>query len=170
MGKNANKSIVLVGMMGCGKSVMGKKLSTKIGLPFIDSDTVIESDTNMPITDIFAKYGEAHFRKKEAEVIKKILQGEQCVLSCGGGAFCHPPTRELCKKMATSIFLSVPVKTLWARIKDQSHRPLVKNGLNAFQGLLRTRQQDYQQADIIIDCEGKGFTKILNEIIKQISA
>ena len=170
MGKNANKSIVLVGMMGSGKSVTGKKLSAKIGLPFIDSDSVIETDEELPITDIFEKFGEAHFRKKEAQTIEKILQGKPCVLSCGGGAFCHAPTRDLCKKFATSIFLSVPTRVLWARIKDHSHRPLVKNGLKAFEGLLRTRQNDYQQADIIIDCKGKSFTKIINEIVKQISA
>ena len=164
MVKKANRSIVLVGMMGSGKSLVGEKLSAALNLPFADSDNIIEEEVNARISDIFTYQGEEYFRKKEAEVIANLLQGEAIVLSCGGGAFCNEKTRKLCKTLGISIYLKTPAKTLWNRVENKNHRPLAKDGFDRFNALLESRKADYEQADIIIDCQGKNENDITNQI------
>lgn len=170
MVKKRNTSIVLVGMMGSGKSLIGEKLALSLNLPFVDSDDIVEAETNASVSDIFTYQGEAYFRTKEAQVIQNILQGSPVVLACGGGAFCYAPTRELCKKFAVSIYLKTPAEILWNRVENQHHRPLAKNGFEPFKALLESRKNDYEQADIIIDCENKDEIKIISKIIKEITA
>ncbi len=163
------KSIILVGMMGSGKSVIGEKLAQALKLPLKDSDQIIETNTNASIADIFKHRGEAYFRSKEVETIKELLTDKPCVLSCGGGAFSQVKIAKLCEKFGLTIYLKTPIATLWERVDNKSHRPLAQNGFEAFAEILKKRTSDYEKADIIIDCNNKNEHIITSEIIDKIS-
>ena len=113
------KTIVLVGIMGAGKSTVGKILADRLGMRFFDADQEIERAAGCTITDFFEKYGEVEFRKGEERVISRILAGEPCVLATGGGAFMSEATRLLIKKMATSVWLRVSFEVLVKRLEKR---------------------------------------------------
>ena len=145
-----NKTIVLVGLMGSGKSALGKRLAIALGRPFIDSDSVIEEKSGLQIRDIFELSGEAKFREIERETILTHLQGPAIVLSTGGGAFCTPETRAAINTYAISIWLDATPKNLLRRISNTSSRPLLNKGdpLQTLTDLRQERLTDYQQAEI----------------------
>ena len=145
-----NKTIVLVGLMGSGKSALGKRLAVALGRPFIDSDSLIEEEAGLPIRDIFELNGEGKFREIERKTILKHLQGPAVILSTGGGAFCNPETRAAINAHSISIWLDATPKNLLRRIGNTSSRPLLNKG-NPLQILADLRQQrlaDYQQAEL----------------------
>ena len=125
-GHAPKKTIVLVGIMGAGKSTVGKILADRLGMHFIDADHEIERAAGCTITDFFEKYGEVEFRKGEERVISRILAGEPCVLATGGGAFMSEATRFLIKKIATSVWLRVSFEVLAKRLEKRSDRPLLQ--------------------------------------------
>jgi len=148
----SRQSIVLVGLMGAGKTAVGKRLAARIGLPFYDGDQEIEQAAGITISEIFAKHGEAHFRAGEKRVIQRLLSQGPIVLAPGGGAFLDPDTRELIKDQAVSIWLNCPLPVLVNRVKGRSHRPLL-NGVDpseTLQRLLLERNPIYAMADIMI--------------------
>jgi shikimate kinase/3-dehydroquinate synthase len=148
-----NRSIVLVGLMGAGKTAIGKRLAAQIGLPFYDADQEIERAAGSTVAEIFAKHGEAHFRAGEKRVIQRLLSGEPIVLAPGGGAFLDPETRNLIKNRAISIWLRCPLPILVQRVQGRTHRPLLNAGNPAeiLNRLSTERSPLYAQADIIVD-------------------
>jgi shikimate kinase/3-dehydroquinate synthase len=147
------KSIVLVGLMGAGKTAIGKRLAALLGLPFHDADHEIERAAGTSIAEIFAKHGEAHFRAGEKRVIQRLLNLGPIVLAPGGGAFMDPETRALIRERAISIWLRCPLPILVQRVKGRSHRPLLNAGnpIEVLERLSTERSQVYAQADLIID-------------------
>lgn len=118
--------IVLVGLMGAGKSTVGRRLATRLALPFVDADTEIEAAAGMTISDIFARFGEAHFRDGERRVIQRLIDGRPKVIATGGGAFVNDETRALILSDALAIWLDAPVEVLAERVRRRDTRPLLR--------------------------------------------
>jgi shikimate kinase/3-dehydroquinate synthase len=148
-----DKSIVLVGLMGSGKSAIGKRLAVELGLPFFDADHEIERAAGATIEEIFQRHGEAHFRAGEKRVIQRLLGDGPIVLAPGGGAFLDPDTRALIRARAISIWLRCPLPILLGRLRGRTHRPLLNAGDPAkiIQRLSIERSPIYAQADIIVN-------------------
>ena len=126
MGWNVKKTIVMVGMMGAGKTAVGRALATRLGVPFIDSDAEIELAANASIAEIFQRDGEAFFRAKETQVIERLLGGESGILSTGGGAFMQPANRQMMSAQGVSVWLDAPLPLLWQRVRHKDTRPLLR--------------------------------------------
>ncbi|PZQ59334.1 MAG: shikimate kinase [Sphingomonas taxi] len=122
----AGEPIVLVGLMGAGKSTVGRRLAIRLGLPFVDADTEIESAAGMSIADIFAQFGEPYFRDGERRVIQRLIDGRPKVIATGGGAFVNDETRALILSDALAIWLDAPVEVLAERVKRRDTRPLLR--------------------------------------------
>jgi shikimate kinase len=135
------RSVVLVGMMGAGKSSVGRRLATRLGLPFTDADNEIEAAAGMSIPEIFAAHGEAAFRSGEARVIARLLDGGPQVLATGGGAFMNADTRAAIRAKAVSVWLKAEFDVLMRRVKRRSDRPLLKTADPAatLKALMETR-------------------------------
>ena len=121
-----DRTIVLVGMMGSGKTAIGRALSARLGLPFMDSDSALEEAAALSIAEIFARDGEAFFRAREGEVINRLLSGPPCVLSTGGGAFLAENTRKIIEAKGISVWLDADLWTLWERVRHKDTRPLLR--------------------------------------------
>ena len=119
------RSVVLVGMMGAGKSTIGRRLSARLGLPFLDADAEIEAAHRLPIPDIFEKYGEPYFRDGEVRVIARLLDNGPAVIATGGGAVMRQETRDRIREKAVSIWLKVDTDVIMRRVKRRSDRPLL---------------------------------------------
>ncbi len=120
------KTIVLVGMMGAGKTAVGQALARALEVPFLDSDEEIRRAANMDIAEIFARDGEAFFRDREAEIIARLLQNERCVLSTGGGAFLAERNRAAIREAGVAVWLDAPLDLLWERVRHKDTRPLLR--------------------------------------------
>ncbi len=164
---NIDRSIVLVGLMGAGKTAIGKRLAAQIGLPFFDADQEIERAAGASIAEIFAKHGETHFRAGEKRVIQRLLSQGPIVLAPGGGAFMDPQTRDIILKRAVSIWLRCPLPVLLQRVLGRTHRPLLNAGDPAeiLQRLSEQRSPLYAQADIIIDGSEAPIQVTTNNVI-----
>ena len=145
-----SKTIVLVGMMGAGKTAVGKALAARLGVPFRDSDAEIEEAAARSIAEIFARDGEAFFRDREMEVIGRLLSGERSVLSTGGGAFLRPRNREIISAQGVSVWLNADLALLWSRVKNKDTRPLLRtpNPYATLRALFEARVPIYAEADI----------------------
>ena len=146
------RTIVLIGMMGCGKTSVGRKLAEKLGLAFVDSDAEIERASGMSIADYFARHGEPAFRDTERNTIAQILKGDPCVLSTGGGAFMDPTTRTVITERAVSVWLKADLDILIQRVAAATDRPLLQGGdLRAkLTNLLALREPVYAEANITV--------------------
>ena len=158
----AGRSIVLVGLMGAGKTSIGRRLAARLGLPFRDADQEIELAAGCSIPELFARYGEAAFRDGERRVIRRLLAGEPLVLAFGGGAFMDERTREVARTDAVTVWLRCSLPTLIRRVATRDNRPLL-NGVDREDTLRRLMQQRhpiYAEADLIVDCgdEPPDFT------------
>ncbi|HEY6432064.1 MAG TPA: 3-dehydroquinate synthase [Acetobacteraceae bacterium] len=148
------RSIVLVGLMGAGKTSIGRRLAARLGLPFRDADTEIELAAGCTIPEIFARYGEREFREGERRVIRRLLAGAPMVLAFGGGAYMDPDTRAAARAEAVTVWLRCPLPTLVRRVAGRDHRPLLSGGDPAeiLDRLLDHRSPFYAEADVIVDC------------------
>ena len=148
------RSIVLVGLMGAGKTSIGRRLAARLGLPFHDADMEIELAAGCTISELFARFGEAEFRAGERRVIRRLLAGEPMVLATGGGAFMDPDTRATIRREAVSLWLRAPLPTLVRRVAQRSHRPLLAGGdpASILQALMDKRHPIYAESDIVVDC------------------
>lgn len=160
------RSIVLVGMMGAGKSSIGRRLATRLGLRFVDADTEIEKAADMTIAEIFASHGEPYFRAGEARVIARLLEGGPQVLATGGGAFMDPATRVLIAQKGISVWLKADLDVLLRRTKRRNDRPLA----DRMRELLPLREPVYAQADVIIQSRDEPHDTIVTEIIGAMAA
>lgn len=150
-----NKTVVLVGMMGAGKSAIGTALARRLGVPFLDSDAEIETASNMSIAEIFNRDGEDFFRRKEAEVIRRLLTSKIGVLSTGGGAFLREVNRDAIATHGIAVWLRADLKLLWSRVKHKSTRPLLLTGTpkETLAGLIDARNPDYAKAALVVDAK-----------------
>jgi shikimate kinase len=147
------RSIVLVGLMGAGKSNIGRRLAARLHLPFVDADTEIETAAGETIEEIFARYGEPYFRSGERRVIARLLNGPRHVLATGGGAFMDAQTREHVRRRGISVWLRADLDLLLARVARRDNRPLLKDGDRRaiLARLMEQRHPIYAEADIVVD-------------------
>jgi len=159
------RSVVLVGMMGAGKSTIGRRLAARLRLPFLDADIEIEAAAGMSISDIFETHGEPHFRDGEARVIARLLDGGPGVLATGGGAFLREETRERIRRKAISIWLKADVDTIMRRVRRRADRPLLQTADPAatIERLVGEREPFYQSADLMIWSREVPHEKIVDE-------
>jgi shikimate kinase len=162
------RSIVLIGMMGVGKSSIGRRLAGRLGISFVDADAEIEKAAGMSIADIFAHRGEADFRSGEARVIARLLEGGPQVLAAGGGAFMNAATREAIRAKGVSIWLKADLDVLLRRIsKRRNERPLLQTGdpEETLRALLIEREPIYAQADLTVYSRDVAHDSIVADII-----
>src|SRR5580692_225664 len=166
------RSIVLVGMMGAGKSTIGRRLSARLRLPFLDADAEIEAAAGMSIPDIFDSRGEPDFRDGEARVIARLLDGGPAVLATGGGAFMSKETRDRIRDKAVSIWLKADADTILRRVKRRADRPLLQTADPAATvgRLIEQREPVYQQADLTIWSRDVPHEKIVDECVDALHA
>jgi shikimate kinase len=164
------RSLVLVGMMGAGKSSIGRKLAQRLNLHFVDADGEIEQAAGMSISEIFAKHGEPYFRAGEARVIARLLDGGPQVLATGGGAFMHPQSREAIRAKAVSIWLKAEYEVLMKRIKRRSDRPMLKTDDpgETLRRLMAERDPVYAEADVTVLSRDVPHEVIIGEIVSAV--
>jgi shikimate kinase len=162
------RSVVLVGMMGAGKSTIGRRLAARLRLPFLDADIEIEAAAGMSIPDIFECHGEPHFRDGEARVIARLLEGGPVVLATGGGAFMREETRELIRDKAISIWLKADADIIMKRVKRRADRPLLQTPDPAatLGRLIEEREPVYRHADLTIWSRDVPHEKIVDECVE----
>ncbi|HET6182323.1 MAG TPA: 3-dehydroquinate synthase [Acetobacteraceae bacterium] len=150
----AGRHIVLVGLMGAGKTSVGRRLAARLGLPFRDADAEIEAAAGCTIPELFARYGEQAFREGERRVIRRLLSGERMVLAFGGGAFMDAETRAVVREQAVSVWLRCPLPILVRRVSTRDNRPLLSGGdpTEILGRLMTQRHPVYAEADVVIDC------------------
>jgi shikimate kinase len=166
------RSIVLVGMMGAGKSTIGRRLATRLRLPFLDADIEIEAAASMTIPEIFAAHGEPYFRDGEARVIARLLDNGPAVIATGGGAFMREETRNRIAEKAVSIWLKADADVIMKRIKRRADRPLLQTADPAatVSRLLEAREPVYQTADLTIWSRDVPHDRIVDECIDALRA
>lgn len=149
------RTVVLVGMMGSGKTAVGKALAARLGVPFLDSDAAIEEAAQATIPEIFARDGEPFFRDREAEVIARLLAGSPSVLSTGGGAYMAERNREAITRAGVALWLDADLDLLWERVRHKDSRPLLRtpDPKGTLADLFRKRVPIYQLADLRVRAE-----------------
>lgn len=148
-----DRPIVLIGLMGAGKSCIGRRLARQLSVAFVDADSEIEDAAGCTIAEIFEKYGEAYFRDGERRVMARLLREKPGILAAGGGAFMDPDTRKLILSEALSVWLRADLDTLCARTKGRTHRPLLNSGSaeTTLKNLIDERYPIYAKADVTVD-------------------
>ncbi|MBH5400965.1 shikimate kinase [Bradyrhizobium sp. CNPSo 4010] len=166
------RSIVLVGMMGVGKSTIGRRLAARLRLPFVDADTEIEAAAGMTIPEIFERYGEAHFREGEARVIARLLDDGPAVLATGGGAYMREETRTRIAAKAVSIWLRADHDVIMRRVRRRADRPLLQTAdpEGTVTRLLTEREPVYGKADLTIASRDVPHDRIVEECIETLRA
>jgi shikimate kinase len=161
------RAIVLIGMMGAGKSTVGRRLAARLRLPFLDADHEIEAAAAMTIPDIFEVHGEPHFRDGEARVISRLLSSGPLVLATGGGAFMRAETRERIARAGVSIWLKADADVIMRRVRRRADRPLLKTDDPAatVARLIAERHPLYEQADLVVDSRDVPHEKVVEECI-----
>lgn len=165
--KLGTRNLVVVGLMGAGKTVIGRRLAQQLDLPFVDADSEIEKAAGQTIEEIFDTYGERHFRAGERKVIERLLLEGPRVVATGGGAFMSPETREIIAKTGVSIWLKADLDLLVKRVGRRSTRPLLKSGnaKNIMRRLMTQRYPVYQKADFVIQSRDVRHGVIVQEIV-----
>jgi len=164
----AGRSIVMVGLMGAGKTVIGRRLAARLGLPFRDADNEIEQAAGCTIAELFERFGEREFREGERRVIRRLLSGDPVVLATGGGAFMDADTRAVVRRDAVSIWLRCPLPVLLRRVASRGHRPLLagEDHAGALAQLMAVRHPIYAEADIVVDCGDDGQDVTTTQVLK----
>jgi shikimate kinase len=167
-----DRTIVLVGLMGAGKTSIGRRLAEKMNLHFVDADHEIERAAGKSIPDIFAEHGEAHFRDGERKVIARLLENGKQVLATGGGAFMNEDTRSAIKQHAISIWLKADLQLLLKRVGKRGGRPLLENNdpAEVLQSLIDKRYPVYAEADITVESADVQHTAMVNEVIHALAS
>jgi|SRR5579871_95234 len=166
-----NRTVALVGMMGAGKSSVGRRLAARLGVPFRDADAEIESAAGCTIAEIFERFGEPAFRDGERKVIARLLAEPPHVMATGGGAFADPSTREKLKEQTVTIWLKAPVELLLARTQRRDTRPLLRDGdpREILERLLTERAPIYAMADFTIDSQDGPHTLAVERIVTMLT-
>jgi len=163
------KNIVLVGLMGAGKSTVGKFLADKLMYDFLDTDTLIEQEQNMSVSLIFKQYGEEYFRKLENELVLKLRKNTDTVISTGGGLVQNEDNLAKLAEGSLIVYLEASSNILYKRIKSDDSRPLLQNDnpLDKLNELLNKREKNYKLANLIVNTENKSIEDIADEILKE---
>ena len=166
-----DRSIILVGMMGVGKSSIGRRLAEQLQMPFVDADDEIESAADMKIAEIFERFGEEYFRDGERRVIARLIEGEAKVIATGGGAFINDETRALIKEQSLSIWLDADIDILVQRVSRRNHRPLLhgKDPRKVLHELGEVRNPVYAQADLHIRSDSSPHFRTVDLILKELA-
>lgn len=164
-----SKNIVLIGLMGSGKTSVGKLLAHKLNKKFIDTDEYIENEEKISINEIFSQFGEACFRNLETETIKKVCKSDDQIISTGGGIVEKPKNLEILRKNGIIFYLYAPVDELYERIRNEKNRPLLNNDAPkwALERLFSKREKLYELCDVKIVTTGKTIEQIACEIIEK---
>ena len=167
-----HRPIVLIGMMGAGKTTVGRRLAARLGRHFVDSDEEVEKAAGMTIEDIFRAHGEADFRAGEVKVIARLLKDHHIVLGTGGGAFINPETRALVKAESISVWLKADFELLFQRVSRRSNRPLLKtaNPRETLQKLIEVRYPVYGEADVTVVSRDVPQDQVAAEVIDALFA
>ncbi|WP_425046535.1 shikimate kinase [Primorskyibacter sp. S87] len=152
------KTVAMVGMMGAGKTAVGRALAARLGVPFLDSDAEIEAAANMTIPEIFSRDGEPFFREKESQVISRLLDEERGILSTGGGAYLADRNRQMISDRGVAIWLKADLEVLWNRVKHKDTRPLLRTSdpRATLRDLYEARVPLYSKADLTVTSDGQA--------------
>lgn len=167
-----DRPVVLVGLMGAGKSTIGRRLATALNLNFVDSDNEIVEAAGCSISDIFESYGEAIFRDLEQRIVQRLLSNEPCIIATGGGAFMNATIRSLIKEKAISIWLKADLEILLERVSRRDSRPLLKTGDKGaiLSKLMAERYPVYAEADLTIDSNAGLHDIVVENILSALKA
>jgi len=162
-----SRSIVLVGLMGAGKSSIGRRLAHRLGLPFVDADTEIEKAADLTIPEIFEKHGEAYFRAGEVRVVARILDAGPQVLATGGGAYMNPETRARIRERGISLWLRAELDVLMKRVKRRGDRPLLKadDPRAVLKRLMDERYPVYAEADLTVESREASHEEVVDDVL-----
>lgn len=168
----AKRTIALVGLMGVGKSTVGRRLARRLGLPFSDGDVEIETAAGMSVSDIFDRFGETEFRAGEARVMQRLLHGPRLVLATGGGAVLNPETRATLKSHAVTVWMRADLETIGQRVQRRDTRPLLRGGdpMAKLKTLAEARYPLYATADLTVDVAGGAHVDAVENIVKALNA
>ena len=174
MNIQTNKIILLVGLMGSGKTSVGKRLAQKLSLPFVDGDQEIERAAGLSLIDVLKCFGEEEYRAGEARVMKRLLCGEPCVLASGGGSFVCEQTRKTAKEKAVTIWLKADVDVLYNRTSGRQHRPFLQGNDEALKDKIESYISEeypyYSQADIIVETKNEHVGDTVSRVIKALES
>ena len=171
--RGLKKTVALVGMMGAGKTAVGKALATRLGVPFLDSDAEIVKAADRSIAEIFAEHGEAFFRSRETEVIGRLLENERAILSTGGGAFLSQTNRDMIAEKGVAVWLKADLDLLWSRVRHKNTRPLLRtdNPYETLKALVAEREPFYAQAGIVVTAAPKlSIEAMAGKVVEALSA
>lgn len=161
------RNLIFIGLMGAGKSVIGRIVAQQLSMPFIDTDAEIERVSRMTISELFASYGEPEFRALETRVIERLLKGGPRVISTGGGAFINERTRGVIKRGGVSVWLRADLEVLWERVNKRDHRPLLKteNPKQTLENLMNQRYPIYAESDLTVESRDVRKEIVANEVL-----
>ena len=167
-----SRTVALVGLMGAGKSAIGKRLAARLGLPFVDADDEIERAAGCSVAEFFERYGEPEFRPGERRVIARLLDHPPLVLSTGGGAYIHPETRALMRTRAITVWLRAELDVLYDRVRRRGHRPLLRQGdpREVLARLMEQRYPIYAEADIVVDSTAQPADRTTEQVLAALRA
>ena len=171
--KKIDKIILLVGLMGSGKTSVGKRLAKKLNLPFVDGDQEIEKAAGLSLVDVLKCFGEEEYRAGEKRVMKRLLQGSPCVLASGGGSFVAEQTRQLAKLNAVTVWLKADVDVLYNRTAGRKHRPFLEGNdshlKNKLEKYISEEYPYYSEADIIVETKEEQVDNTVLRVIEAIN-
>ena len=172
LGKRLDRPVVLVGLMGVGKSTVGRRLARRLGLPFVDSDAEIEDAAGYPAAEIFERFGERDFRDGERRLVARLVEGEIRVIATGGGAFVDPRTRRLLNERAITVWLDAPIEILTERTSRRDTRAQLRNGdpRIVLQKLADERRPSYAEAHIHVKSGDGAHRDVVDAIVQELEA
>ena len=168
LGKRLDRPVVLVGLMGVGKSTVGRRLAKRLGLSFVDSDVEIEGASGYPAAEVFERYGESDFRDGERRLVARLVEGDVRVIATGGGAFVDPRTRKLLNERAITVWLDAPVDILAERTSRRDTRAQLRNGdpKAVLERLAEQRRASYQEAHIHVRSGDGAHRDVVESIVQ----
>lgn len=168
----AGRTVALVGLMGAGKSTVGRRLAERLGRSFYDSDNEIEKAAGLSVADIFSLHGEEEFRRGEHQVLKRLLDEKPHILATGGGAYLNSETRQLMRDKAVTVWLNADLETLWKRVSRRNHRPLLRrpDAKEVLSNLFDERRPIYELADLTVHSVDGPHSKTVTAIIKALES
>jgi shikimate kinase len=170
LGKRLDRPIVLVGLMGVGKSTVGRRLAKRLGLSFVDSDAEIEGASGYSAAEVFERYGESDFRDGERRLVARLIEGDVRVIATGGGAYVDPRTRELLNERAITVWLDAPIDILAERTSRRDTRAQLRNGdpKATLERLAAERRQSYEEAHIHVKSGDGAHKEVVDAIIREL--